>query len=58
MAKHLQRDLDYLKRESLTVGAVVQDAIDNGDTEPFFDFAAMPDDWEVPVPTPPEQYIP
>jgi phosphate transport system protein len=29
VAKHLQRDLDYLKREILTVGAVVQDSIDN-----------------------------
>ena len=26
----------------------VQDAIDEGDTEPFFDFSHMPDDWEVP----------
>ena len=26
----------------------VQDAIDEGDTEPFFDFCMMPADWEVP----------
>ena len=30
----------------------VQDAIDSGDTAPFFDFAFMPDDWEVPEATP------
>ena len=27
----------------------VQDAIDDGDTQPFFDFSHMPDDWDVPL---------
>ena len=27
----------------------VQDAIDEGDTQPFFDFSKMPADWEVPA---------
>jgi len=27
----------------------VQDAIDDGDTQPFFDFNHMPEDWEVPA---------
>ena len=27
----------------------VQDAIDDGDVEPFFDFSQMPADWEVPA---------
>ena len=27
----------------------VQDAIDDGDEEPFFDFAKMPGDWQVPA---------
>ena len=27
----------------------VQDAIDEGDTEPFFDFSRMPQDWQVPA---------
>ncbi len=27
----------------------VQDAIEDGDTEPFFDFSKMPTDWEVPT---------
>ena len=35
----------------------VQDAIDSGDTAPFFDFAFMPDDWEVPEATPLEGFI-
>ncbi len=35
----------------------VQDAIDSGDTAPFFDFSHMPSDWEVPEPTPLEGYI-
>jgi len=35
----------------------VQDAIDSGDTEPFFDFAKMPADWQVPTPTPRTGYI-
>lgn len=30
----------------------VQDAIDRGDTEPFFDFSRMPTDWEVPAEQP------
>ena len=30
----------------------VQDAIDQGDTEPFFDFRCMPSDWEVPAERP------
>ena len=35
----------------------VQDAIDSGDTAPFFDFARMPEDWVVPDATPLEGYI-
>ena len=35
----------------------VQDAIDSGDTAPFFDFAYMPEDWDVPEPTPLEGFI-
>ncbi|MEM9520152.1 MAG: hypothetical protein AAGA37_12580 [Actinomycetota bacterium] len=35
----------------------VQDAIDNGDTAPFFDFARMPGDWDVPEATPLEGFI-
>ena len=35
----------------------VQDAIDAGDTAPFFDFAYMPQDWDVPEATPLEGYI-
>ena len=27
----------------------VQDAIDEGDEQPFFDFSYMPKNWEVPV---------
>ena len=27
----------------------VQDAIDDGDTQPFFDFSHMPEDWDVPA---------
>ena len=27
----------------------VQDAIDDGDEEPFFDFTKMPGDWQVPA---------
>ncbi len=30
----------------------VADAVDDGDTAPFFDFAKMPADWEVPEATP------
>jgi hypothetical protein len=30
----------------------IEDAISGGDTEPFFDFSAMPDDWDVPTPVP------
>ena len=30
----------------------VQKAVEEGDTAPFFDFSKMPDDWEVPEPTP------
>ncbi len=30
----------------------VADAVDDGDTAPFFDFAKMPEDWEVPEATP------
>lgn len=30
----------------------VQDAIDQGDTEPFFDFRRMPEDWQVPAEQP------
>ena len=35
----------------------VQDAIDSGDTAPFFDFARMPQDWEVPEATPLDGFI-
>ncbi|MEO0491988.1 MAG: hypothetical protein AAF081_01080 [Actinomycetota bacterium] len=35
----------------------VQDAIDSGDTAPFFDFAYMPDDWQVPDATPIEGFV-
>ena len=30
----------------------VADAVDDGDTAPFFDFSKMPAEWEVPEPTP------
>ena len=30
----------------------VADAVDEGDTAPFFDFSKMPEDWDVPEPTP------
>lgn len=30
----------------------IEDAVAEGDTEPFFDFSQMPDDWKVPDPTP------
>jgi hypothetical protein len=30
----------------------IEDAIETGDEEPFFDFSAMPDDWRVPEPLP------
>jgi len=35
----------------------VQDAIDDGDEAPFFDFSHMPADWQVPEATPLEGYI-
>ncbi len=35
----------------------VQDAIDDGDTAPFFDFACMPADWEVPEATPIDGFV-
>jgi len=35
----------------------VQDAIDEGDESPFFDFSQMPLDWEVPEPTPLEGFV-
>jgi hypothetical protein len=31
----------------------IEDAIEAGDDEPFFDFSAMPDDWRVPEPQSP-----
>ena len=30
----------------------IEHAVEAGDVEPFFDFAAMPADWTVPGPTP------
>jgi 4-hydroxyphenylpyruvate dioxygenase-like putative hemolysin len=30
----------------------IEDAVEAGDEEPFFDFSAMPADWKVPEPTP------
>jgi len=30
----------------------VADAVEDGDTAPFFDFSRMPEDWEVPDATP------
>ena len=30
----------------------IEDAVAEGDTDPFFDFSRMPSDWEVPEPTP------
>jgi hypothetical protein len=30
----------------------IEDAVEAGDEAPFFDFSHMPDDWEVPEPTP------
>jgi hypothetical protein len=30
----------------------IEDAVAEGDTEPFFDFSKMPTDWTVPEPTP------
>lgn len=35
----------------------VQDAIDDGDMAPFFDFDRMPAGWQVPEPTPREGYL-
>lgn len=35
----------------------IEDAVAAGDEAPFFDFAAMPDDWEVPAATPRPQYV-
>ena len=36
---------------------LVQDAIDEGDEAPFFDFSQMPLSWEVPEATPLEGFI-
>ena len=32
----------------MIIAKQVQDAIDEGDEQPFFDFSHMPADWEVP----------
>ena len=35
----------------------IEDAVASGDEAPFFDFDAMPDDWEVPPATPREGFV-
>ncbi len=35
----------------------VQDAIDSGDEQPFFNFSRMPEDWEVPAATPKAGFV-
>jgi hypothetical protein len=34
----------------------IEDAIESGDEEPFFDFSTMPKDWQPPEPPPPERH--